>query len=196
MKEVTGVLYEITFPDGMSYVGRSISFEARVNRYRTEKQQTSPVYLHIRKYGFDNIEIKKLVVIEGERDEVNRKLNELEEEEIQSRSPEYLLNVRRSDYHPRVYTHTEKSKEKMSISQKGRKHSKESRLRRSGHSAYQGKSVSSDKLKITFPTLKSAANYVGVAGGCKISEFLKGERKSVGKHPVTRERIDDWKWTE
>lgn len=84
--------------------------------------------------------------------------------------------------------------EKAKKRQIGVEFSEESKLKKSGANAYQCKKVHSDILDKTFNTLKEAAEYVGINGGCKISECINNKRKCAGKHPVTKIAINDWKF--
>lgn len=196
MKEVTGVVYSLLSPSGKEYIGRTVDLKRRLRRYATEKQQSTPIYLEIRKYGFENFKVDVLFECHGERVKVEKELNEQEEFFISTKIPENLLNVYRWDSNIRRFELSDKTKQKMRESHTGKKHSFESRLKRAKENAYQARRVRSDKLCRTFSTLKEAATYVGVSGGCKISECINGKRKSVGKHPVTKEPIDDWKFVQ
>lgn len=196
MNHVTGVVYSLLSPSGKKYIGRTVDLKRRLRRYSTEKQQSTPIYSEIRKYGFGNFKVDILFKCVGERLEVEQKLNEKEEYFISLEKPESLLNVYRWDSNIRQFKLSEKTKEKMKQSHTGRKHSLDSRQKRAGENAYQARRVYSKKLGVTFSTLKEAANYVGVSGGCKISECISGKRKSAGKHPLTRELINDWEFVQ
>lgn len=196
MEEVTGIVYLLLSPSGKKYIGRTIDLKRRLRRYSYESEQSSPVYLEIRKYGFDKFEVRTLFVIKGKRVEVEKKLNEKERFFISIEDPKDLLNVYRWDSNVREVKLSEQTKEKMSRSQTGRKHSGDSIKKRSGKNAYQSKRVRSNKLSMTFNSLKEAAEFAGTSGGCKISEVIKGKRKSAGSNPITKEKISDWEFVQ
>lgn len=81
-----GVIYKLTSPSGKTYIGQSITFENRLNQYKTRKNSSIGKYLKaaIEKYGFENFKIELLKVIDLESDiEVTKsKLNILEIEYI------------------------------------------------------------------------------------------------------------------
>lgn len=196
MNKIKGVVYLLKSPSGKEYVGRTIDLKRRLRRFKNEKKQKSPVYLEVQKYGFENFEVEVLFECEGEKIEVESTLNEMEKLFISEKGMDNLLNVYRWDSDLRDRGMPESARDKIRNAHIGRQHSEESRLKRSGEHAYQGKRVRSDKLGKTFNTLKEAANYAGIGGGCKISECIKGMRKHTGRHPVTNEPIGDWKFVQ
>lgn len=193
---MTGYIYMLTSPSGKRYIGRTIDFKRRMRQYTaSSRADDSPIYREVNKYGFDKFKKEILQTVEGEREFVELELNRLEREYIEKyKTVEDGLNQYRWDSKSGEVKFSDEIREKMRKSQTGRKHSKESRKKRAGENAYQGKTVYSETLKMSFPTLKDAANYVGVNGGCKISECIKGMRKSAGKDPKTGEKISDWKY--
>lgn len=193
---MVGYIYMLISPEGKKYIGRTIDFERRMKQYSFKsKSKDSPIYIEINKFGFDNFEKKILDTIEGEREEVEIKLNELEEKYIRMYNTcETGLNRNHFDTTIRKYKVSEETKIKMRNSQTGRKHSKESIEKRAGENAYQSKKVHSDILGITFNSLREAARYCGISNGCKVSECINNKRKSAGKHPKTKQPITDWKY--
>lgn len=193
---MTGYIYMLTSPSGKRYVGRTIDFKRRMRQYMEKtRANDSPIYREVNKYGFDNFKKEILETIDGERDFVDKELNRLEQEYIEKYDTvKDGLNQYRWDSNAREIKFSDEIKEKMKKSQTGRKHSIESRRKRAGKNAYQGKKVYSKKLGKTFFTLRDAAHYTGITNGCKISECIKGIRKSAGKDPETGEKINDWKY--
>ncbi|MGW6151202.1 GIY-YIG nuclease family protein [Bacillus mycoides] len=193
---IKGYVYMLISPSGKEYIGRTIDIKRRVNNYKTRCNYVeTPIYQEIKKYGFDNFQLDILKEITGEREEVEEQLNKLEGYYIaKHRTSEIGLNVRNFDGKIRTYTLKDSTKEKMKRSQTGRKHSLESRQKRAGENAYQSRKVHSEKLGETFNSLREAAKYAGLTNGCKISEFISGKRKSAGKHPETKEPLNDWKF--
>lgn len=196
MSQVNGVVYMLVSPSGKKYIGRTIDFKRRMRRYASEKTQKTPIYLEVQKYGFENFQVEILFGVEGERKEVEQMLNEKEAYFIDKERIENLLNEQIRDGRIREFKLSETTKEKMSKAHLGKKHSKKSREKRAKENAYQAKKVHSEQLKKTFSTLKEAAEFVGLYGGCKISECINGKRKSAGKHPQTKEFITDWKFVQ
>lgn len=194
--KMKGYIYLLVSPRGKKYIGRTFDFERRMKQFGYESRiNNTPIYREISKYGFDSFEKTILEVVEGNREVINNRLNELEKDYIDRyNTSSDGLNVHRWDTHNRVIKLSKETRKKMSKSHTGKKHSKESIAKRSGKNAYQGKTVYSEMLGKSFPTLRAAARFVGVNNGSKISEFIKGERKSVGKHPVTNEPVNDWKY--
>lgn len=192
-----GHVYKLTAPDGRVYIGRTIDFKRRMRQYQSPSRMNSgQIYKDILELGFDNFKKEILETVEGEEETVIKELNRLEAlyiEKYDSVNTGY--NSYRIDARTCTAKLSDKTKEKMRKSQIGRKHSEESRKKRSGENAYQGKGVESEMLGKKFATLKEAADYVGICGGCKISEFINGKRKSAGKHPITHEPINDWKYS-
>ena len=193
---MTGYIYMLTSPDGKQYIGRTIDFKRRMRQYTAQSRAgDSPIYREINKYGFDNFKKEILQTVEGEREFVDKELNQLEKKYIEKyETVKYGLNQYRWDSNTREIKFSDEIREKMRNSQTGRKHSIESRKKRAGENAYQGKKVYSEILGKTFPTLKEAAHYTGIINGCKISECIKGLRKSAGTDPETGQKINDWKY--
>lgn len=193
---MTGYIYMLISPSGKKYIGRTIDFKRRMRQYSAKSRaEDSPIYKEINKYGFDNFQKEILQTIEGERESIDRKLNELEREYIEKYDTvNNGLNQYRWDSNSREIKFSDEIRQKMRISQTGRKHSMESRKKRAGENAYQGKRVYSETLGKTFPTLRDAAIYSGITNGCKISECIKGIRKNAGTDPKTGKKINDWKY--
>ena len=193
---MTGYIYMLTSPSGKKYIGRTIDFKRRMNQYTaSSRSNDSPIYREVNMYGFDKFKKEIIRMVDGEREFVELELNRLEREYIEKyKTVEEGLNQYRWDSKSGEIKFSNEIREKMRKSQTGRKHSTESKKKRAGENAYQGKKVYSETLRMSFPTLKDAANYVGVKGGCKISECIKGMRKSVGKDPKTGQKISDWKY--
>ena len=191
-----GYVYMLTSPSGKKYIGRTIDFKRRMRQYQAKSRSSdSPIYKEVNRYGFDNFKSEILKTIDGERDFVERELNRLEREYIEKYDTvRNGLNQCRWDSNTREIKFSDEIKKKMRKSQTGRKHSAESRKKRSGENAYQGKKVYSKTLEKTFPTLREAAHYSGITNGCKISECIKGKRKSAGTDPKTGKKITDWKY--
>ncbi len=193
---MTGYIYMLTSPEGKRYIGQTLDFERRMRQYTfPSRADISPIYREIHKFGMENFKQEILETVEGDRDYVENKMNELERQYIEKYDTvKDGLNVRRWDSRNMTFTLSDETRERMRISHTGIKHSKESRQKRAGENAYQGKKVYSEKLGKTFPTLREAAHYAGISNGCKVSECIKGLRKSAGRHPETKEQIDDWKY--
>lgn len=191
-----GCIYKLTSPTGKVYIGRTTDFKRRMRQYTHKSRATdSPIYIEINKYGFDQFKKEILQTINGDKAFVNAELNRLEEYYIlMYDSVNKGLNCYRWDSNSRESTINKKAREKMSISQTGRKHSEESKQKRAGVNAYQAKKVRSKTLGKTFNTLREAALYAGISNGCKVSECIAGKRKAAGKHPVTGEPIRDWEY--
>lgn len=193
---MTGYVYMLTSPSGKRYIGRTIDFKRRMRQYEAKsRSDDSPIYREVNKYGFDNFKKEILETIDGEREFVDEELNRLERKYIEGYDTvRNGLNQHRWDSNTREIKFSDEIRKKMRKSQTGRKHSDESRRKRAGENAYQGKQVYSEILGKTFPTLRDAAHYTGITNGCKISECIKGMRKSAGKDPKTGEKINDWKY--
>ena len=191
-----GYIYKLVSPRGKIYIGRTIDYERRMKQYEYKsKYENSPIYKEISKFGFDSFNKSIIETIEGERDYIENKLNELEAYYIKLYdSCKNGLNTKHYDTIIRKYNISNETKEKMSKSQTGRKHSLESCMKRAGANAYQSKKVHSDILNMTFDSLREAARYCGINNGCKVSECINGKRKSAGKHPITKQPITDWKY--
>lgn len=191
-----GWIYMLAATDGKRYIGRTTDFKRRMRQYTNpSRSNDSEIYRAINRMGFDSFEKIVLEVVEGDAAYVNAKLNELEANYIQRfDTVENGYNTCARDSHSRIVHFSEQVREKMRQSQKGRKHSEQSKAKRAGMNAYQSKKVRSDKLGKTFISLKEAANYVGLVGGCKISECIKGLRRSAGHDPLTGEPVSDWKF--
>lgn len=197
MDTFSGVIYKLTSPDGKEYIGQTVDFKRRMRRYGSEKQQSSPIYLAIRKFGFDNFSKEIIEVVEAEdKASLKLKLDRVEANCISSVTIEKRLNVYRWDSRTTTYHPNEEVKSKMSKSHRGVKQSQISRDKRAGASAYQGKSVMSKTLGKKFPTLKDAARFAGISNGCKVSEVISGKRKSAGTIPGTNTKISDWQYVQ
>ena len=184
-------------PTGKAYIGRTKDFKTRMRGYRTKyNPNRSPIYREIAKYGFENFQKYVLEEITAETyEELSNLLNEAEERYInQYDTVEPGLNRNRFDSNIHIVKVSAETKEKLRKAHTGRKHSKELIAMQSGANAYQSKKVVSDKLGMTFNSLREAAHFVGVSNGCKVSEFISGKRKSCGVDPKTGERIDDWRY--
>lgn len=191
-----GYVYMLESPDGKKYVGRTLDFTRRMRQYESRSRNRSPIQNAVDKIGFTNFKKTILETVEGDRMEVVSKINRLEAAYIKKfNTAEEGYNVYRFDSRSGgSYRLSEATREKMRKSQTGRKHSEESRSKRAGENAYQGKRVKSKILGKEFCTLKEAANYVGINGGCKISECINGKRKSAGKNPETGAKVSDWEF--
>lgn len=191
-----GYVYMLESPDGKKYVGRTLDFDRRMKQYESRSRKSSPIQDAVNEIGFANFKKCILETVEGNREEVVREINKLEAAYIKRfNTTEDGYNVYRFDSRGgKRYHLSDATREKMRKSQTGRKHSEESRAKRAGENAYQGKRVKSKTLGKEFCTLKEAANYVGVNGGCKISECINGKRKSAGEDPKTGARISDWEF--
>ena len=191
-----GYVYMLESPDGKKYVGRTLDFDRRMKQYESRSRNSSPIQDAVNEIGFANFKKCILETVEGNREEVVREINKLEAAYIKRfNTTEDGYNVYRFDSRGgKRYHLSDATREKMRKSQTGRKHSEESRAKRAGENAYQGKRVKSKTLGKEFCTLKEAANYVGVKGGCKISECINGKRKSAGEDPKTGARISDWEF--
>lgn len=193
----SGVIYRLTSPDGKEYIGQTIDFKRRMRRYETEKYQSSPIYIAIRKYGFDAFSKEVVEVVEAEdKSALKLRLDHIEADNISLVPIEKRLNVYRWDSRTTNYHPSKEVKSKMSKAHKGKKQSKLSRSKRAGSFAYQGKTVMSKELGKTFSTLREAAHYAGISNGCKISEVISGKRKSAGKIPGTNKKISDWQYVQ
>lgn len=192
---MTGCVYMLVSPTGLKYVGRTVNIKRRLSHYMAKSNaDRSPVYREISRYGFENFEVKILEEISADsEEELNIKLNAAEKGYIELYDTvNHGLNRNRWDSNIRIIHTTPETRAKMSKARIGKKHSKESIEKRSGANAYQSKSVHSDKLGMTFCSLREAAHYAGITNGCKVSEVITGKRHSCGFHPVTGEKIDDW----
>ena len=65
-----GVIYKLTSPSGKVYIGQSINFKNRLNKYKNTTTKSIGNYLFnaIQKYGFDNFNVEILAVIELDDD--------------------------------------------------------------------------------------------------------------------------------
>lgn len=194
---MTGCIYMLVSPTGKAYIGRTKNFKTRMRGYREKSNSTrSPIYREVAKYGFKNFQKHILEEVSADTyDELSEKLNEAERKYIeQYDTVRYGLNRNRFDTNAHVVKVSDETKEKLRKAHTGRKHSKEAIAMQSGANAYQSKKVYSDKLGMTFCSLREAAHYVGITNGCKVSECISGKRKSCGIDPKTGNRIDDWQY--
>lgn len=191
-----GYVYMLESPDGKKYIGRALNFARRMRQYESCSRNRSPIQDAVDKIGFERFKKCILETVEGNREEVVKEINKLEAVYIKKfNTTEKGYNVYRFDSRSGESYHlSDATREKMRKSQTGRKHSEESKAKRAGENAYQGKRVKSNTLGKEFCTLKEAANYVGITGGCKISECINGKRKSAGEDPETGVRISDWEF--
>ena len=191
-----GWIYMLIAPSGKRYIGRTTDFKRRMRQYTNPSRASdSEIYRAISRMGFDSFEKIILETVEGDTAYVNTTLNELEADYIQRfDTVENGYNTYTRDSHSRDVHFSKQVRERMRQSQTGRKHSEASKAKRAGANAYQSKKVKSDMLGKTFISLKEAANYVGLTGGCKVSECIKGLRKSAGHDPITGKAVSDWKF--
>lgn len=192
-----GYVYMLVDPHGRKYIGRTIDFKRRMHRYEHPRDtDDSSIYRSIKEYGFENFKKEILETVDGERQAVVDEINRLEAEYIAKyNTVEDGYNIRSQDSRSgEPMKMSLETREKMRLSHLGKKHSEESRAKRAGANAYQGRKVRSDTLGMEFDTLVQAAHYVGVRSGCKISECIAGKRKRTGTDPKTGEKISDWKF--
>lgn len=125
-------VYRLIFPSGKLYIGKSIELKARMEKYRylACKPQIK-LYRAIKKYGWGNVKIEILLYSTN-----NDILNEMEKFYIKyynSIESGYNLTGGGEGFRKR---HSEESKRKMSLAQKGRIISKETREKISKNSAH------------------------------------------------------------
>ena len=89
--------------------------------------------------------------------------------------------------------HTEETKKKISKAQMGKNNSHYGK-KNSEYQKARIKEVLSKKIQCVetlqiFNSIQEAATWAGLKSSSGISDFLKGRKKSAGKHPITKEKL-------
>lgn len=82
---MTGYIYRfLNKINGKVYIGQTLDLNARykAHLYYAEKNPVQQIHLALRKYGVDNFDFEVLHTVEGDKDFVKHRLDELEAHEI------------------------------------------------------------------------------------------------------------------
>jgi len=139
----TGYIYKITSPSGKVYIGSTINFKNRFNRYKRLDCKLQPrLYNSFLKYGFNNhifniIEEPIIEIMKEKEIFWGNHFNVLFETGLNCRLPkdgekyEYMSKETKEKLANafKGFKHTKESKEKMSIAHKGKLKSEETKLK-------------------------------------------------------------------
>jgi len=113
-------IYKLTSPSGKSYIGQSVNVERRMIKYKNANCKAQyGIYNAILKYGFDSFKLEIIHELD-ESDNVIDILNKLEESEIRIQNTMYPNGYNMVSGGNNRFA-SEKHKENLSISHKGKK---------------------------------------------------------------------------
>lgn len=177
-------IYKLTSPSGKIYIGQSIDLDKRLKRYKRLDCKDQPkLYNAISKYGFDSFKIEILYETTNEFKYINLMLDAMEIKWIKYfNSINNGYNITKGGGGCKGYKHTDESKLKISIANKIKIVSEETK-RKMSESSKGKKSINQYDLNGIFikewNSIKEAANFIGISSTA-IHKNLNEKSKTSG----------------
>ena len=173
-------IYKITSPKGRIYIGQTLNFVTRFNKYKNGKCKGQiRLYNSFLKYGTDN-HIFEIIEICSENEMNNRERYYQEKYSVLGKRG---LNCKLTGSETLKGRHSDKTKQKISIAHKGKKISEQSKLKMS--IARLGKKMP-EKQRDAMVGRKLKASTVS-----KMCERMKGNKFTLGVVPANARKVVD-----